>query len=199
MKCRAVTRLQIGTIRIHPTLVRPTNAPQTYPRPALLAQVIRKMAEHIQPPDPERFKWERHTSVIEPSGFRQNVGGVWEGDNDAEVLGHRWASRSWSGAGLETAGGASAMLSFWRVIAAAAEDPVPPLPVSATVLRGQARGGKFGYILYAMKLLFPGVFDMQCVGAVVAQNNPKWVELPILRRRFERGFPTVQVYWLKVA
>ena len=91
------------------------------------------------------------------------------------------------------------MLSFWRVIAAAAEDPVPPLPVSATVLRGQARGGKFGYILYAMKLLFPGVFDMQCVGAVVAQNNPKWVELPILRRRFERGFPTVQVYWLKVA
>ncbi|CAN0390220.1 unnamed protein product, partial [Ectocarpus sp. 13 AM-2016] len=33
--------------------------------------VIRKMAANIQPPDPKRFKWERHTVVVRPpSGSR---------------------------------------------------------------------------------------------------------------------------------
>lgn len=38
-------------------------------------QVIRKMALSIQPPDPERFKWEHHTVVMEPkrSLFSQAV------------------------------------------------------------------------------------------------------------------------------
>lgn len=118
------------------------------PRLASLAQVIRKMAESIQPPDPERFKWERHTSVIERSGFCRKVGGVWKGGHGPDVLGHHRASSSSRGAGTESGEDASAMLSFWRVIAAAAEDPVPALPVLATVLREQARGGEFGYIFF---------------------------------------------------
>lgn len=124
------------------------------PRLALLAQVIRKMAESIQPPDPERFTWERHTSIIERSGFGQNVGGACKGGHGADVLGHHRASScSSSGAGTESGGDASAMLSFWRVIAAAAEDPVPALPVLATAaLREQARGG--GHKMLRNGLLF---------------------------------------------
>lgn len=118
-----------------------------FPRPTLLAQVIRKMAASIQPPDPERFKWERHTSVIEPQGFRRKAGSVLEGDKDADALEHRWASSSLSGTGTDSREGSPAYLSFWRVIAAAAEDPVPPLPAPCTVLREQVRYGELGYML----------------------------------------------------
>lgn len=64
-----------------------------------------------------------------------------EGDRDAGVLGHRWASSFLGGVGTESGEDASAMTSFWRVIAAAAEDPVPPPPVPATVFREQVRDG----------------------------------------------------------
>lgn len=106
------------------------------------------MAGNIQPPDPERFKWERHTSVIEPQGFRLKVRGVLDRDNKADALGHlgrRWASSSLSGTETVFGEDASANQSFWRVIATAAEDPVPPLPVPSTIRRQQVRGGEIGY------------------------------------------------------
>lgn len=158
----------VQSIYTLPSLSHPTRSKYivdstlSSPGSPCLAQVIRKMAENIQPPDPERFKWERHTSVIEPSGFRQNVGGVREGDHDADVLEHRRESSPSSGAGTESGDCVAAMLSFWRVIAAAAEDPVPPLPVPATILREQARAGEyFGYILYIMGLRFFGITFFQ--------------------------------------
>lgn len=102
-------------------------------------KVIRKMAANIQPPNPERFKWECHTAVVE---------GAWD-----------WSSTNTSGCrsskGLCASGGAfqeeggpgreggarddaGVQWSFWRVIAAAAEDllaPSSPVSSAASLLQ----------------------------------------------------------------
>lgn len=82
------------------------------------------MAANIQPPDPKRFKWERHTAVVGGAGelpCRNPIGCIGSdlqaGDGEMSV---------WDDSGVRQ--------SFWRVIAAAAtaEDMmIPPSPASS--------------------------------------------------------------------
>lgn len=97
-------------------------------------KVIRKMAVNIQPPDPERFKWERHTAVVRGAGD-------WSSRNPSE----RGSSAlpEGDGSGREVMGAlddADVLQSFWSVIADAAADenmmvPWPSAPSAAGLLQ----------------------------------------------------------------
>ncbi|CAM9956206.1 unnamed protein product, partial [Hapterophycus canaliculatus] len=119
--------------------------------------VIRKMAASIQPPDPERFKWERHTTVVEPperTTPRLHATRLTRcnGENS-----NKFPSRSSSGfrtpcpaeedldtrdGAAENARGIKSRRSFWRAVAAAAAEdrtPLPsPAPSTATLLEQEA-------------------------------------------------------------
>lgn len=88
-----------------------------------LEQVIRKMATSIQPPDPLRYKWERYSVTIRPSVPQRWSEGVLGCASDSHV---QHTSRDDDKSGDEAT--ASAFRAFWRTVAAAAEDPVPPIP-----------------------------------------------------------------------
>lgn len=85
------------------------------------SQVISKMAEKLQPPDPHRFSWERHTVVVQSQ----------DGDSvDSAKDRDAGGSATLEGAAKTVGAGGAAMPAFWEVIAAAAEDPVPSLPTA---------------------------------------------------------------------
>lgn len=95
------------------------------------------MATSIQPPDPLRFKWERYTMVIRPSTFPRRSGGVLGRASDSHVQStHRNDGMS----GDEAI--ASAFHMFWETVAAAAQDPVPP--VSALLSNNREQVGHYG-------------------------------------------------------
>lgn len=98
------------------------------------------MSESFQPPNPERFKWERHTVVMEPPDLDTNREGAFVvgGQDTHPSRQNREPSRP-KDVGGEAWESALASWLFWQVIIAAAEDLVPPLPVSTALSREQAR------------------------------------------------------------
>lgn len=118
------------------------------------SQVVRKMAANIQPPDPERFKWEQHTTVVESpaSPYPQGRLATSNGDGSNQIPGRcnsdtrapcpkRGDLGAKDGATDDATGG-NPRRSFWRAIAAAAAEDLTPLPSpasSAASLLEQAR------------------------------------------------------------
>lgn len=117
------------------------------------------MSSNIQPPDPERFKWERHTAVVgpqqdvccphNPSVIAPPTGGDSPQARGLSAnLNNQWRNYRTSGDAVEVADEAStqkgapddvgATDSFWHTIAAAAADhltlPLSPGPSSPSLL-----------------------------------------------------------------
>ncbi|CAN0066865.1 unnamed protein product [Scytosiphon promiscuus] len=118
--------------------------------------VIRKMAASIQPPDPERFGWERHTAVVDsatpecplPQNYSAHLARtIGEGPRQTPDRCGRTSCDTGQGHDLkdrdsENTRGGSPTHSFWRAIAAAAaEDPTPfssPACSAASLLEKEA-------------------------------------------------------------
>lgn len=79
------------------------------------------MAQNLQPPDSNRFSWERHTVVVQSQK---------DGNVDSAHDGCAGGSQAVEGTTQTVGGWGAAISSFWEVVAAAAEDPVPPLPTA---------------------------------------------------------------------
>eukprot|EP00752_Nemacystus_decipiens_P003553 g3278.t1 len=98
--------------------------------------VIRKMAGSIQPPDPKRFKWERHTAVVGGHGDRPNT-------SPRGCRGSAMHGRDGAGRKMDVRDESGVQRSFWRVVIAAAADedmmiPSSPLSPTAGLLQREA-------------------------------------------------------------
>lgn len=92
------------------------------------------MAAIIQPPDPERFKWERHTALVRDTGSwpSRDFSGC-RGGKGLGASGCALPREDRAGRGKVLRDDSGVQQSFWRVVAAAAAEDVvaPSSPVSS--------------------------------------------------------------------